>query len=210
MWRLLIVLLMFAVTSTTAANDRPFLGVRFGDGAKIEHLFDGAPAQEFGLKVGDVIVRADDKPIEATAEISEYLAEQQPGDGIELRVVRDGEELTIKVQLAKHTVKYYLKQLDPPRIPGGNVELGGGTIDSDYQTGGNTWIKSPSTITGSLTQTWTGVLDLRLTKPDQPPVLNVGGPISLAGLLYVKIEGHVPTLGDRFELIGNTIYRKVR
>ncbi len=198
----LVLLFLLANSTVAAAEDRPFFGVRFGEGAKIEHLFDGAPAQAAGLQVGDVIKTVDEKPIADTAAMQAVLAQCKPGDKLAVVVQREGEDVAAEVQLVKHTVRFYLKDKDPPRIPGGTITLGRGTIGSDYQTSGNTCITGPSKITGSLTQTWTGVMDLRLTKPGGPPALTVSGPVSLAGLLYVKIEGYKPKMGDRFKLIG--------
>lgn len=195
-------LLVMIIASITTGEDRPFFGVRFGEGAKIEHLFDDAPAQAAGLQIGDAIKTVDEKPIADTAAMQAILAQCKPGDKLRLTVQRGDDEVATEVELVKHTVRFYLKEKDPPRIPGGTVTLGGGTIGSDYQTSGNTCITGPSRITGSLTQTWTGVMDLRLAKSGQPPVLSVSGPVSLAGLLYVKIEDHKPKIGDRFELIG--------
>lgn len=67
-----------------------------GQGAQVESLIDGMPAQGV-LEVGDVIVGVDGQPIDTTAALIEAIGHHRPGDTISLAVVRDGEHLDLRV-----------------------------------------------------------------------------------------------------------------
>ena len=206
-----LILLSVFLPGIAPGEDRPFLGVRLGEGATVDEVFSGGPAENAGVKPGDKIraaalvdgemaEAADPQEFADTAALQAFLSEQKIGQTLRLTVERKEVLITLHATLVKHTVRFYLTQTDPPRIPGGKVQLGRGTISGHFRTSGNTIITAPSSF-GGLTQTWTGILDLKVTKPEDPPPLSVSGPVSLAGLLYVHIEGHKPKLGDRFELI---------
>ena len=59
----------------------------------------GSGAAKAGLKVGDRIVAVDDTSVPRAAELGGIIRSKKPGDTIELKVVRDGKELTIKATL---------------------------------------------------------------------------------------------------------------
>jgi 2-alkenal reductase len=111
------------------AYDWPWLGVTGGSinlmlqqandleaqqGAYIAQVANGGPAEEAGLRGatgtqeidgreipigGDVVVEADGQPIVDFNDLLAYVAFQQPGDTIELTVLRDGERQTFTVEL---------------------------------------------------------------------------------------------------------------
>lgn len=111
------------------AYDWPWLGVTGGSinlmlqqandleaqqGAYIAQVANGGPAEEAGLRGatgtqeidgreipigGDVVVEADGQPIVDFNDLLAYVAFQQPGDTIELTVLRDGERQTFTVDL---------------------------------------------------------------------------------------------------------------
>jgi hypothetical protein len=193
--------LIFAAAASAAAQERPFFGVRLGEGARIDHIFPGGPAEKAGLQVGDVVTASGERQFADTAEVQAFLAMHKPGDVIELSVKREADELKIKAELARHTVRWYLNSTDPPRVPGGTMRLSGGTLDTDYRTSGNTVIDAPSTVTRSFTQEWTGVLDFAVTKAAGPPLMTVGGPVKLAGMLHVRAKEIELKMGTRIELI---------
>lgn len=69
-------------------------------GMLVEAVSDDGPAEVAGMKAGDRIVRISDKPV---ANIYDYMAATRtnnPGDVVEVVVLRDGKELTLSVTLA--------------------------------------------------------------------------------------------------------------
>jgi putative serine protease PepD len=79
-----------------------FLGVRVSDGnggARIEEVTSGGPAAKAGLRVGDLVTKANGETIRSAAELSGAVASHQPGDKLELEVTRDGKQQTITAEL---------------------------------------------------------------------------------------------------------------
>jgi hypothetical protein len=55
-------------------------------------------------------------------------------------------------------------------------------------------------VEGTLTQQWSGVLDLRYTPGEIP--LTIGGELNCGGLLHVRLaDGVKPKLGERYKII---------
>ncbi len=68
-------------------------------GALVAGVQPGQPADEAGMKEGDIIVRVDDKDIEDRDELLRVVASKKPGTEAKVVVVRDGKEVTLKVKL---------------------------------------------------------------------------------------------------------------
>jgi serine protease Do len=69
-------------------------------GALVSAVEKGGPAAKGGVKPGDVILKVGDQPIEQSAELSNAIAETEPGKNTPLVVWRAGKErkLTVKVE----------------------------------------------------------------------------------------------------------------
>jgi putative serine protease PepD len=79
-----------------------FLGVRVSDGnggARIEEVTAGTPAAKAGLRVGDLVTRANGEAVRSAAELSGAVASHKPGDKLRLSVTRDGKTRTVTVTL---------------------------------------------------------------------------------------------------------------
>ena len=68
-------------------------------GMRITGVRDGSPAAKAGLQGGDVLVRMGEREIEDVYGYMYALQEHQPGDVVDLVVLRDGDRLTITVTL---------------------------------------------------------------------------------------------------------------
>ncbi|MGH3343753.1 MAG: S1C family serine protease, partial [Carbonactinosporaceae bacterium] len=66
-------------------------------------LLPGGPAEQAGLQPGDVIVAADGERVADGSELIVAIRSKAPGDEITLAYVRDGQERTVTLTLAKST-----------------------------------------------------------------------------------------------------------
>ncbi len=67
-----------------------------GEGAQIDTIVPGRPAEGV-LEVGDVIVEAGGEPVKGHADLVKALGEIEPGDDIDLVVLRDGKRTPVTV-----------------------------------------------------------------------------------------------------------------
>jgi S1-C subfamily serine protease len=59
-----------------------------------------SPADQAGLREGDIIVKVDDQPIDGDNPLDATLAEFAPGDTVTIEILRGGQTLTIELTLA--------------------------------------------------------------------------------------------------------------
>jgi serine protease Do len=81
------------VTSEIAES----LGLK-GKGALIAELTPGGPAEQSGLKAGDVVTRVNGAPIESATDLTRAVGLVHAGDAIRLQVRRDGHEQEVVVR----------------------------------------------------------------------------------------------------------------
>lgn len=74
-----------------------------GRGYKIGGVAAGSPADRAGIKAGDLIVKFGGKEILNIYDYTYALQEFKPGDEVEVVVVRDGEELNMRVTLERRS-----------------------------------------------------------------------------------------------------------
>ncbi len=72
-------------------------------GAVVYSVTEGAPADEAGLQVGDIITKADDTEITGASSLSSYVGSLEVGDELVLEVYRDGETRVIVVTVGSTT-----------------------------------------------------------------------------------------------------------
>ncbi len=98
-----------AATGAPTAPAQPFLGVTLGEtidpflarvygiptGVPVVSVVPGGPADQAGIRPGDIITQADGRRVETAAELVDILRSKRPGDRLELRVWRRGQELTV-------------------------------------------------------------------------------------------------------------------
>jgi putative serine protease PepD len=73
------------------------------DGATVESITAGSPASRTDLKVGDLIVKVDGKPVTGSSDVVVAVRTHQPGEKVTLTVRRDGKTLEITVGLVGKT-----------------------------------------------------------------------------------------------------------
>ena len=68
-------------------------------GVYVVEITKGSPAARGGLKSGDVIVALEDKEITTMSQLVRQMYRYRPGEQIEVKIVRDGENKTLKITL---------------------------------------------------------------------------------------------------------------
>ncbi len=85
-----------------ARSNAAYLGVLGEDdpaGAQLTTITEGSPAEKAGLKVGDIVVRFDDKEIKSYDDVVDVLSEKKPNDKVKAVVVRGKERKDIEITL---------------------------------------------------------------------------------------------------------------
>ncbi|MBU2011253.1 MAG: DegQ family serine endoprotease [Gammaproteobacteria bacterium] len=68
-------------------------------GALVAQVMDGGPAARGGLRVGDVILSLNDKPIVMSADLPHLVGALKPGSSARMEVVRDGDRKMLDVKI---------------------------------------------------------------------------------------------------------------
>lgn len=87
--------------SELPAATREELGVEAEDGAFVVDVVPGAPADDAGLEIGDVITAIDGEPTGTSLEATEAIRAHAPDDEITLTIEREGEEQTLTATLGR-------------------------------------------------------------------------------------------------------------
>lgn len=91
------------ISSADLANINPAvldrLGIEREDGAFVVEVSEGTAAAAAGLETGDVIISIEGEPVQGSAEVSAAIASRQPGEEVEIRFIRNGEEQTTTATL---------------------------------------------------------------------------------------------------------------
>ena len=69
------------------------------NGVKFADVKPGSPAAKAGLKAGDILIQFGDKPIKNLYDFTDALRRSKVGDVVEVKVMRDGQPLTVSVKL---------------------------------------------------------------------------------------------------------------
>ena len=77
----------------------------FGAGALVTDVVDDSPADKAGIRRGDIIVEIDGRPLKEGDNLSEIIQDHEPGDNVELRVIRGGRSRIVTVRLERNPNK---------------------------------------------------------------------------------------------------------
>jgi hypothetical protein len=69
------------------------------NGVKFSDVRPNSPAAKAGFKAGDILVQFGDKPIKNLYDFTDALRRSKVGDVVEVKVLRDGQEVTANVKL---------------------------------------------------------------------------------------------------------------
>lgn len=93
---------------------KPFLGVEYQmlprqtallndvpQGAYIINVVDGSPASSAGLQPDDIITEFDGTKSDENSDLAELIASKKAGDSVQIKIWRNGEELSLQVNLSE-------------------------------------------------------------------------------------------------------------
>ena len=70
-------------------------------GAAVTVVYPGGPADKANMAVGDVIIAADDRPVDSAADLSAVIADRDPGDELDLEVIDTSGPRLVTVAVTK-------------------------------------------------------------------------------------------------------------
>ncbi len=70
-------------------------------GALVTQVFPDSPGEEGGLLAGDIITEFNGRDIDRWSELPHYVGRAGPGSEAELGLIRDGEAMTLKIQIGE-------------------------------------------------------------------------------------------------------------
>jgi S1-C subfamily serine protease len=68
-------------------------------GVKFADVRADSPADKAGLKAGDILTQFGDKPINNLYDFTYALRDSKAGDEVDVKILREGQEITAKVTL---------------------------------------------------------------------------------------------------------------
>lgn len=74
-------------------------GVEEGRGLLIAKVLEDSPAEEAGLQVGDVIIKADGERVERVNALQRLIRDKDEGEKIEIEFLRDKKKKTAKIEI---------------------------------------------------------------------------------------------------------------
>ncbi len=91
------------------------LGMDPGDphGALVTNILDDGPAADSEVQVGDAIIAVNGQRVEGSRDLARKIAEISPGTETELKVMRDGREETVMLELGQFPSSDRMAALQP-------------------------------------------------------------------------------------------------
>lgn len=93
-----------------------YFGVKEGKGILVTQLEPNSPAEKAGIKVGDVIIRADGRRIETVDELNSIIQKKKKGDKVKLELVRDKKSMELEVEIEEEEREFGFSAGDWNRI----------------------------------------------------------------------------------------------
>jgi len=76
-----------------------YFGLKQNQGVSVIQVVDGSPADEAGIKAGDIILEMDGKKLKGPQQFKNTIAMVEPGTKVSLLIYRDGKKLTKKIEI---------------------------------------------------------------------------------------------------------------
>lgn len=89
-----------SMTELTPELRRHF-GAPEDNGTLVAEVRPGSPAEKAGVKVGDILTEVDGEKVGQSFDVSRAIRERNPGDTVNVSLVRDGQTRTVNLTLAE-------------------------------------------------------------------------------------------------------------
>jgi len=96
-------------------------GIERSNGFIVTQIETGSPADKAGIRVGDVIVAANDKPIRSSRDMHNLVGLQRLGQTIELVLFRNGAEVTLPVKIQPIEINKISGGVIHPKLAGATI-----------------------------------------------------------------------------------------
>ena len=108
-----------ATVQLVTADLAESLGLHQINGAIIDNLVAGGPAERGGLHAGDIVRSVDGQPVKTPGELTRHVAFSKPGEALHLSVLRSGRplELTLRAGVRPSEEAVSALQRGAPRGP---------------------------------------------------------------------------------------------
>lgn len=71
-------------------------------GVFIDKVLGDGPAGRAGVKAKDILIKIDDQEVNKSNQVQAIIARKDPGDFVELELLRNGKKINLQVALGKH------------------------------------------------------------------------------------------------------------
>ncbi len=116
------------ITPEVAAN----LGIDRTEGALIGSVEKGTPADQAGVRAGDVAIELDGRPLRSSNDLRNRIGMLTVGTSVDLTVLREGQKRTFKIAIGKAATAQLAKLPDRQALEGASFT---GTTRGDNATG---------------------------------------------------------------------------
>ena len=96
-------------------------GLEDGKGILVNEVFEGDPAEQAGVRSGDIIIKIGKEPVETPNQLSRVVASIGPGEQVTITVIRDNQEMEFPVSLGVKKEQAIVTSLVPSKT---QVDLG--------------------------------------------------------------------------------------
>ncbi len=103
-------------------DDQEAWGLKTDKGALVQEVKPGLPADQAGVKRGDIIIAVDGRPVESQSDVVRLISAMEPGKSVRLTVLRGGKETTVNAKLADRAQNL-------PQYAGGGEGEGEGSVE---------------------------------------------------------------------------------
>jgi len=76
-----------------------YFGLKEGRGLLVSRIEKGGPAEKAGLKVGDVIFKADGKRVETVDDLAALIQDKKKADKVKIEFLRDKKAMSVEVEV---------------------------------------------------------------------------------------------------------------
>ena len=94
------------------------MGLENRSGAFVANVFIGSPGDKGGIRPGDYIIEADGEKVKDSDMLVRLISDFKAGDQPEFRLIRNGQEITLKVEIAKRESEEVINAQNSALWPG--------------------------------------------------------------------------------------------